>query len=72
MSLLLLATVFGKFSQIALAQSDLLNHTQPDTSKTIGSIVVASCFSQGETLDEAFDRIASLDPDLFLWLGDNI
>lgn len=68
---LLLVALLGS-KQTASAQDDLLSHTQPDTSKTISRVVVGSCFVYDITLNQVFGRIISQDPDLFLWVGDNI
>ncbi len=67
--LLLVTALLAASSQ---AQDDLLSHTQPDTSNVVSSVVVASCFSYNKSLGKAIDRIVSQDPDMFLWLGDNI
>ena len=64
--------LLGALVQVALAQDDLLSHTQPDTSEAVSSIVLASCFDYGPTMPETFERIVSQDPDLFMAIGDNI
>ncbi|GAP76047.1 phosphodiesterase/alkaline phosphatase D-like protein [Pseudoalteromonas sp. SW0106-04] len=51
---------------------ELLKHTQPQQSKRLDRIALGSCFKTKGDMPEALARLISHQPDLFLWLGDNI
>ena len=50
----------------------LLAHTQPEPDDLIESIAVGSCFKTQGTMGQTMSRIVNSQPDLFMWLGDNI
>ena len=47
-------------------------HTQPQASDLIESVAVGSCFKTQGTMGQTMTRIINGEPDLFMWLGDNI
>ena len=48
-------------------------HTQPDASSHLETISFGSCWHDDTgTTGPTISRLASQDPDLFLWLGDNV
>ena len=50
----------------------LLAHTQPLQSKRLDRIALGSCFKTQGDMPEALAKLIGQQPDLFLWLGDNI
>ncbi len=54
------------------AQEPLLSHTKLDTNKALTSISVGSCFKVKGDMPAAMSKVIAQQPDLFLWLGDNI
>ena len=53
-------------------QEPLLSHTQPNTQSRLDEIAVGSCFKVQGTMSQTMSRLIGQQPDLFLWLGDNI
>ena len=50
----------------------LLTHTIPQQSKRLDRVALGSCFKTKGDMPEALARLIGHQPDLFLWLGDNI
>ncbi|MFC6633241.1 alkaline phosphatase D family protein [Microbulbifer taiwanensis] len=50
----------------------LLAHTQPQATQTVSTLALGSCFKELGSAGQAMERVIEQDPDLFLWLGDNI
>lgn len=51
---------------------EIQSHTQPQSTDLIESVAVGSCFKVQGTMSETMTRIVNSQPDLFMWLGDNI
>ncbi|MGB0860932.1 MAG: alkaline phosphatase D family protein [Pseudoalteromonas spongiae] len=56
----------------APAPEPLLTHTQPQQSKRLDRVALGSCFKTKGDMPAALARLIGHQPDLFLWLGDNI
>lgn len=54
------------------AQEPVKAHTQLDTGNRLTSIAAGSCFKVKGDMPAAMSRLINQQPDLFLWLGDNI
>lgn len=54
------------------APTALLAHTQPLQSKRLDRVALGSCFKIKGDMPEALAKLIGQQPDLFLWLGDNI
>ncbi|WP_281557521.1 alkaline phosphatase D family protein [Thalassomonas sp. RHCl1] len=54
------------------AGEPLLAHSQLNTSKRLDTISAGSCFKVKGDMPAAMSRVIAQQPDLFLWLGDNI
>ncbi|ESP95432.1 alkaline phosphatase D family protein [Pseudoalteromonas luteoviolacea] len=50
----------------------LLTHTHPQPSKRLDRVALGSCFKTKGDMPQALAKLISHQPDLFLWLGDNI
>ncbi|WP_440056624.1 alkaline phosphatase D family protein (plasmid) [Pseudoalteromonas sp. T1lg65] len=53
-------------------QEPVLAHTLPQQSKRLDRVALGSCFKPKGDMPEALAKLISQQPDLFLWLGDNI
>lgn len=54
------------------AQADVLAHTLPEDNQLLTRVAVGSCFKTQGSTSAAMSRVINHNPDLFLWLGDNI
>ncbi|CAH9053658.1 hypothetical protein PSECIP111854_01213 [Pseudoalteromonas sp. CIP111854] len=52
--------------------AEILSHTHPKASKRLDRVALGSCFKTKGDMPEALARLITQQPDLFLWLGDNI
>ena len=52
--------------------TELLSHTQPQADDLIKTVAVGSCFKVQGSMGQTMSRIIDSQPDLFMWLGDNI
>ncbi|AOT09318.1 alkaline phosphatase D family protein [Pseudoalteromonas luteoviolacea] len=50
----------------------LLSHTHPQANKRLDRVALGSCFKTKGDMPQALAKLISHQPDLFLWLGDNI
>lgn len=50
----------------------LLAHTLPQPAQSVSSLALGSCFKELGSAGQALERVALQQPDVFLWLGDNI
>ena len=55
-----------------MAKPKLLSHTPPKQSKRVDRVALGSCFKTKGDMPAALAKLISQQPDLFLWLGDNI
>ncbi|MFC3031716.1 alkaline phosphatase D family protein [Pseudoalteromonas fenneropenaei] len=65
----------GDWEACAITEPDpepLPVHTQLLENKTLQRIMVGSCFKTQGDMPAAMSRVIAQQPDLFLWLGDNI
>ena len=51
---------------------ELLAHTHPKASDRLDSVAFGSCFKPQGDMSEAMAKLVKQQPDLFVWLGDNI
>ncbi|WP_341502156.1 alkaline phosphatase D family protein [Gallaecimonas sp. GXIMD4217] len=51
---------------------ELLGHAQPQATALVETVAVGSCFKQQGSMGQAMARLTASQPDLFMWLGDNI
>ncbi|MCF2856426.1 alkaline phosphatase D family protein [Pseudoalteromonas sp. SMS1] len=63
----------GNWEECANIESEPLpKHTHPQASQRLDRVALGSCFKTKGDMPQALAKLISHQPDLFLWLGDNI